>query len=234
VKRMLLFAALAASAALVASGAATAKTKTTECKGFKICVPVAGPWVLAQGRAETNWNLACPKNFVIGGLDAELTNPALDLVFRAILGSPVSAGISTSSSAVFLGRLVSGRDPAASFRPHIGCLPTQKSGSPRIPTVHHKLYAPHHPAVLRTSFLPVRAGATGHFTRSCPRREHLVTSTVAIGFYTKQPPSRALAQGVHITHRTSGGNVTVTTTGGEQVQGSHALVQLDLLCAGHK
>jgi hypothetical protein len=233
-KRMLLCAALAAAAAVAVSGAAAAKTKTNECKGFKVCVPIAGPWVLAQGRIETNWQLACPKNFVIGGLDAELTNPELDLAFRAILGSPVSAGISTSSSAVFLGRLVSGRDPAASFRPHIGCLPTQKSGAPRIPTVHHKFYSPHHPAVLRTSFLPVRAGATGRFTRSCLRREHLVSSTVAIGFYTKQPPSRALAQAVRITRRTSGGNVTVTTTGGEQVQGARALVQLDLLCAGRK
>ena len=46
-----------------------------------------------------------------GGTDAELTNRALDVVFRATLGSPVNPGISTSKSAVFLGRLVPYKGP---------------------------------------------------------------------------------------------------------------------------
>ncbi len=78
VRRLLLVAAVA-SAALVAAGSAGAATH--ECNGFQTCVPVAGPWVLATGRAETQWQLACPKGYVVGGIDAELTTRALDVVF---------------------------------------------------------------------------------------------------------------------------------------------------------
>ena len=104
-RRLLLLAAVVAGA-LAAAGTAGA---TRECNGLQVCVPVAGPWVMTPGRAETQWQLACPKKFIVGGLDAELTSRALDLAFRATLGSPVNPGITTSTAAVFLGRLVAGR-----------------------------------------------------------------------------------------------------------------------------
>jgi hypothetical protein len=226
VRRLLLFAAVA-SAALVAAGAAGA---TRECNGFQVCVPVAGPWVLAPGRAETQWQLACPKGFIVGGLDAEVTTRALDLAFRATLGSPVNPGISTSTAAVFLGRLVAGHNPAASFRPHVGCIPSS-GGGPRVPTAHH-VYPPGRPTVLRASALAVRAGATRHVTRACRAGERLVRSSHAIGFRTKTPPSRALARAVHVTRATAHGRVTVTIRGGAAARGVRAVVQLDLLCAG--
>jgi hypothetical protein len=225
---LLLLAAIAAAAALVAAGTAGA---TRECNGFQVCVPVAGPWVLAPGRAETHWQLSCPKNFIVGGTDAELTSRALDVVFRATLGSPVNPGVSTSTAAVFLGRLAVGRDPAASFRPHIGCIPASGGGQ-RIPTVHHRVYPPGRPTVVRAKALAVHADATRRFTRSCRSGERLVTATDAIGFYAKQPPSRTVARAVHVTFRKAGGRVTVTIRGGAQVRGVHAVVQLDLVCAG--
>jgi hypothetical protein len=227
VRRLLLLAAVAC-AALAAAGTAGA---TRECNGFQVCVPVAGPWVLAPGRAETNWQLACPKRFVVGGLDAELTSRALDVVFRATLGSPVNPGVSTSTAAVFLGRLAAGRDPAASFRPHIGCIPSSGGGG-RVPTAYHKVFPPGRPTVLHASALRVRAGATRRVTRVCRSGERLVTSTEAIGFYTRQPPSRAVARAVYVTSRTKHGRVTVTIRGSAQVRGVRAVVQLDLLCAG--
>lgn len=226
-RRLLLLAATAV-AALSAAGTASA---TRECKGFQVCVPVAGPWVLAPGRAETHWQLACPKKFVVGGLDAELTTRALDLAFRATLGSPVNPGISTSTAAVFLGRLVSGRDPAASFRPHIGCIPASGGGQ-RVPTVHHIVYPPGQPTVLRASVLAVRAGGSRRFTRTCRAGERLVTSSEAIGFYTTRPPSAKLARSVRVKQRTARGRVSVTVRGGRNVRGVRAVVQLDLLCAG--
>ena len=190
-RRLLLIAAVA-SAALVAAGSAGAATR--ECNGFQTCVPVAGPWVLATGRAETQWQLACPKGYVVGGTDAELTTRALDVVFRATLGSPVNPGISTSRTAVFLGRLAAGRDPAASFRPHIGCIPGAGGGQ-RVPTAVHKVYPPGHPTVLRATTLKVAAGATRHVTAGCHAGERLVTSSQAIAFRSKQPPSLTAARG---------------------------------------
>lgn len=227
-RRLLLLLAPAAVIALVAASAAGA---TRECKGLQVCVRVAGPWVLTPGPAETHWQLSCPKRFLVGGLDAELTRRAIDLSFEAKLGSPVNPGISTSTAAVFLGRLVFGRDPAASFRPHIGCIPSQRSGS-RVPTAVHKVHPPGKPATLRVSALAVRAGATRHVIRACHAGERIVASTEAIGFYAKRPPSRALARAVHARLTTGHGRATVTIHGGAAVRGVHAVVQLDLLCAG--
>ena len=226
-RRLLLLGAVV-GAALVAAGSASA---TRECNGFQVCVPVAGPWVLAPGRAETQWQLSCPQRFVVGGLDAELTTRALDLVFRATLGSPVNPGISTSTAAVFLGRLVAGSDPAASFRPHIGCIPAAGGGQ-RVPTALRKVYPPGKPTVVRASALAVRAGGTRHVTRACRAGEKLVTASSAIGFYTTQAPSRALAGAVHVTRTTAGGHVAVTIQGRAALSGVRAVVQLDLLCAG--
>lgn len=226
--RRLLLLLAAASAALVAAGTAGA---TRECKGLQVCVPVAGPWVLTPGPTETHWQLSCPKRFVVGGLDAELTTRGIDLAFRATLGSPVNPGVSTSTAAVFLGRLVIGHDPAASFRPHIGCIPSQTSGE-RVPTVHHKVYPPGKPTVLRVSALAVRAGATRRVTRACRAGERLLSSTEAIGFYAKRPPSRTLARAVHARLIATGRRVTATIRGGAPVRHVHAVVQLDLLCAG--
>ena len=79
-----LLAALAVAAAVLVLAAPAGAAR--ECNGFQVCVPVAGPWVLSTSRTETQYQLACPKRFVVGGLDAELTNPAIDLVFRATLG----------------------------------------------------------------------------------------------------------------------------------------------------
>lgn len=227
-RRLLLLLPLAALVALVAAGTAGA---TRECKGLQVCVRVAGPWVLTPGPAETHWQLSCPKHFVVGGLDAELTTRAIDLAFEATVGSPVNPGISTSKAAVFLGRLVVGRDPAASFRPHIGCIPSRTSGS-RVPTVHHRVYPPGKPASLRVSALAVHAGATRRITRACRAGERIVSSSEAIGFYAKQPPSGALAHAVHARLRTAHNRATVTIRGGAPLRGAHAVVQLELLCAG--
>lgn len=227
-RRLLLLAAVTA-AALVA--AATAGGATRECNGFPQCVPVAGPWVLAPGRAESQWQLACPKGFVVGGTDAELTTRALDVVFRATLGSPVNPGISTSRTAVFLGRLVAGRNPAASFRPHIGCVPGSGAGQ-RVPTAVHKVYPPGHPTVLRATTLKVAAGETRHITASCRAGERLVTSSDAIAYRSKRPPSLAAARAVHVQRKTHGRRVTAAIRGDLDVLGARAVVQLDLLCAG--
>jgi hypothetical protein len=229
VRRLLVFTVLAA-AVLTAADTAGART-TRECNGFPRCVPVAGPWVLSTGRVETEWELACPKGFVIGGTDAELTNRALDVAFRATLGSPVNPGISTSRTAVFLGRLVAGRDPAASFRPHVGCIPSGGGGA-RVPTVHHTVYPPGHPTVLRATTLRVAAGATRRVTAACRAGERLVTSSDAIGFRSKQPPSLTAAGAVHVQRNSHGRRVTATIRGDSSVAGTRAVVQLDLLCAG--
>ena len=153
-RRLALLAAAASAAALAAAGSAGAATH--ECDGLQVCVAVAGPWVLATSTTETQYQLACPHNFVVAGLDAELTSHALDVVFRANLGSPVNPGISTTTSAVFLGSLSAGHDPAATFRPHIGCIPAAGGGQ-RVPTAV-RVYPPGRPTTRRVTEIAARAG----------------------------------------------------------------------------
>jgi hypothetical protein len=216
---------LAAAAAAVLAAAAPAGA-ANECRGLQVCVPVAGPWVLAATRVETQYELTCPRGYVVGGLDAELTNRALDLVFRATLGSPVNPGISTTNAAVFLARLTAGRDATASFRPHVGCIPSSGSGA-RVPTA----YAPGRPTVRRVTEIPLRR-ATSHVVRGCATGEHLVASSHAIGFYTAAPPVLALASDVHVTRSVRRGRVALTIRAGSLARAVRSVVQLDLVCAG--
>jgi hypothetical protein len=225
--RALLAAGAAAGAALVI---ATPAGATRECNGFQICVPVAGPWVLSTARTETQYQLACPKRFVVGGLDAELTNPAIDLVFRATLGSPVNPGISTSTAAVFLGRLALGHDPKASFKPHIGCVPSTGSGS-RVPTAV-QIFRPGSPTVRRVTEIRALAGSTRRVVSTCRAGERLVAATHAVGFYTALPPGLALATAVHVESVAAHGRVVTVVRSGKPVRGVRAVVQLDLVCAG--
>lgn len=227
IRALLAACATAAAAVLVLAAPAGA---ARECNGFQVCVPVAGPWVLSTSRAETQYQLACPKRFVVGGLDAELTNPAIDLVFRATLGSPVNPGISTSTTAVFLARLTAGHDPKATFKPFIGCVPSSGSGS-RVPT-SVQIFQPGSPTVRRVTEIPARAGGTSRVVSTCRTGERLVASSHAVGFYTALPPGLALAGAVHVQSATAHGHVTLVVRAGSAVRGVRAVVQLDLVCAG--
>ena len=116
-KRALVLALVCAAAAVAVSSAGA----TNECRGLKVCVPVVGPWVVTAG-AQVSFELSCPRRFVVAGLDAELSRPGVDVTFRGSLGTPVNPGITTSRSAEFLARLIAS-GAAATFRPHIGCVP---------------------------------------------------------------------------------------------------------------
>lgn len=218
-RRLLLTTLALGAAATIGAGAARA---TNECRGLMVCVPVAGPWVLAGSSAQVQYQLSCPKNFIVAGLDAELSVRGIDVGFVGALGSPVNPGITTTREAVFLGRLVRGRAAAASFRPHIGCVPAQGGGE-RAPTAYHA-YAPGKPLDRRV--LQFAASRNRTVTARCPAGERLAGSTHAIGFFGALPPTAAAARAVHVTRRTQAGAVTLVIR-------SHvpAVVQLSLLCA---
>jgi len=221
--------ALAASvvaAASVAGAFAGGAGATNECRGLQVCVPVAGPWVATAAGLETRYALACPKRFIVGGLDAELTRRSLDVAFRGALGSPVNPGVTTSSTAVFVGRLLGGGSPAA-FRPHIGCIPASGGGS-RFPTVHH-VFPPSQPLAPTIAQIPVRPGVHRYVER-CGARKTLVGATHAVGLYTQSAPTVAQLRSVSVAQRIAGGSVHVTVRSGA-LQGAGATVQVDLDCA---
>jgi hypothetical protein len=225
VRRLPVLAAAAAVCAIAASPAGA----TNECKGLQACVPVAGPWVLAGGGSEVEFQLACPKGYTVGGLDAELSTPALQVEFRGELGSPVNPGTTTANSAVFLGVLLRGRDAAATFRPHIGCIPGGGGGQ-RVPTAYD-VYPPSRPAAPKMLELAVHAGTSKHVA-VCPPGQQLGGATYAITFDTPAPPTLALATSVHVTQTIRKGRVHLAVHAGPAVKGHVVMVQVDLVCAG--
>src|SRR5262249_54416694 len=87
VRRALIVAFVAAvAAAALSAGPAGAMD---ECNGLRVCLPVDGPWVVADARG-ADWELSCPlPGYVIGGTDARVATRDVDVSFRAEIGSPI-------------------------------------------------------------------------------------------------------------------------------------------------
>ena len=234
---MRVVAVLGVVAVALAAATAQAATATHECDGLQICAPVAGPWVVAPtgtaaGRP-VEYQLDCPRGYIVGGLDAELTSTAIDLSFTGTLGSPVNPGITTARSAVFTGTYV-GLDTrsAASFRPHIGCIPARGGGG-RVPTSASAIVRPGHPTIRRVHTVRVPVG-TSRVTSACASGERLVAASHAVGFYTQAPPGNRLVAAVQTRAAVVGSGTVVTVRTGRAVSGVRAVVQVGVVCAGGK
>ena len=213
--------ALACCAFVAATGEST--SAANECRSLPVCVPVAGPWVLT-GTNEVAFQLACPRKFVVGGLDADISEQGVNVEFRGRLGAPVNPGITTTTSAVFLGRLLRAGNRVPSFRPWIGCIPG--GGGQRAPTSVRSQPAP----ALRTTQLDVLPGIQ-RFVVHCPAKQRLASATHAIAFYLPAPPSAQLAGSVAVAQAVRGDKVYLTVRGAPELHGIRAIVQVDLLCA---
>jgi hypothetical protein len=234
VRRLAVLIALAGSALAVGVAPAGA---TNECRGLTVCVPVVGPWVVvptAAGvpRPHVEYQLSCPKGFIVGGLDAELTDRAIDLGFLGALGAPVNPGITTTRDAVFVASYVGGAARAPSFRPHIGCMPSSGGGG-RIP-VARVVFPPGKPTIRRVRNEPLRSGGVQRVAQGCAAGERLVSAAHAIGFYTTAPPNAALVSNVTAAQTVRGGRVVVAVRSGTALLGVRAVVQVEAVCAGGK
>jgi hypothetical protein len=204
-----------------------------ECDGLIVCVPVAGPWVVlpassGETRARVEYQLACPRGHVVGGLDARLSVRGIDVSFLGRLGSPVNPGITTSGSAVFVATYVGQSDRAPTFRPFIGCVPGSGGGG-RVPT-SVTAFRPGQPVTRRVKTVRVRPGATTVVQR-CASGERLVGGSHAFAFATRTPPSASLAGSVSGSQQIGSGSVTVRVRGDAELASVRTLVQVHALCA---
>ena len=93
-----------ALAALAGAGGASA---ANECKGLQTCLPITGPWVVipapARGAASTTvWEMRCPlRGYIVAGIDARVSDRAIDVSIRGENGAPVSPGVTTGRAVVF-------------------------------------------------------------------------------------------------------------------------------------
>jgi hypothetical protein len=220
---------LAAAATLAAPPAGSAN----ECDGLQVCIPIAGPWVVVPtaagaSRPQASWQLTCPRGFIVGGLDARLSQRAIDLSFLGMLGSPVNPGITTSRSVTFLGSYVGTSPRSPSFKPFVGCMPAQGGGS-RVPTAV-SAFEPGTPTSRRSTTVRVRPG-NATVTVGCRAGERLVGASHAFGFFTRTPPGASLVSSVGGTRAVRGGKVVVDVRGDAEVGGVRAVVQVQAVCA---
>jgi hypothetical protein len=210
---------------------------TNECRGLQVCVRVAGPWVIvpAPGRAlprpHVEYQLSCPRGFIAGGLDAELTDRAIDLVFLGKLGSPIGPGVSTSRTVVFVATYAGTGSSATSFRPHLGCLPSAGGGSGPVPYRVSAPVPPGDPTIRRARTVRLGPGAT-RVRQGCGAGELLVSGWHAVAFWTARPPDTTLIASVNATRSLRGGRVTVVARAGVAVRGVRAVIQVGAVCGG--
>jgi hypothetical protein len=233
VRRIFLLALLTTG---VVGAAAQPARATNECRGLQVCVRVAGPWVVVPAarsvpRAKVEFQLSCPRGFVVGGLDAELSDRALDLTFVGKLGSPVNPGVTTSRAAVFNAMYSGAPGRASSFRPHLGCIPSAGGGSGPVPYKLSAAFPPGEPTIRRVNNVRLRPLRT-HATRACAGGERLISGWHAVGFYTRSAPTPSLLASVLAVRSFRAGRVDVQAQVGTAVSGVRAILQVGAVCGG--
>jgi hypothetical protein len=171
------------------------------------------------------YQLTCPRRFIVGGMDAELTDPSIDVAFLGTSGAPVSPGVSTSRSVVFVASYVGDRPSAPTFRPHIGCIPATGGGT-RTPTGVRKVTPPGHPTTRRVVTGRVRGQST--FDATCRADEEMVGWYSAKGFATAAPPTAAVIASLNTKTTVGKRSVSVLARAGR----GQGIVQVGAICAG--
>jgi hypothetical protein len=227
VRKLLVIAALCA----LTAGSAPAQA-ADECDGLMVCVPVAGPWVVVPvgstvPRPRVEYQLTCPRGYIVGGLDTRLSDRGIDVSFVGKLGSPVNPGITTSRSVVFVASYVGATARAPSFRPFIGCMPS--SGGGRIPTAVG-VVKPGDPTIRRVRTVRIRPGART-VASACRAREVLVGASHAFGFRTSRPPSASVIGTVSGSRTLRGNRILVSVRGDAELGTIRAVVQIHAVCS---
>lgn len=230
------FGALLAVAAALAVLAAPSAVAADECRGLPVCIPVAGPWVVVPAGdssdryPQRSWRMKCPAGSIVGGVDARLTNRAIDISFSGLLGSPVNPGVTTTDEVVFTGTYTGRASRPAGFRPFIGCIPT--AGGGRIPTAVSAPAAvkPGRPTVLRVKTVSITGTFSG-VMQACARGERLVSSSHAVAFRSGREPARAQLAGVRSTLVTNGDRLVASVTLTGAARGKPAKLQVQAVCS---
>ena len=229
-KRLAMLLVMAAAVLVFGAGSAEA---ARECEGLMVCVPVAGPWVVVPTggsvpRPQVEYQLSCPRGYIVGGTDAELSHRAIDVNFLGRLGSPVNPGITTARAGVFVGMYVGATARGPTFRPHIGCMPATGGGG-RVPT-SATAFQPGEPTVRHVRTVRVRPGSATVVAR-CAARERLVGVAHAFGFFMRRPPDASLVSSLSGTRSVRGDSVSVRVSGDAELNGVRAVVQVQAVCS---
>ena len=216
-----------ALAALVAGPALGAD----ECDGLRVCLPVAGPWVVVPAGG-VDYELSCPLvGYIIGGIDARVATRDVDVSFRGEPGSPVGPGVTTRRSAVFHAERARVGGGASSFQPFIGCIPTSGGGGRALTGFAARRAGIKPTQPFRSVVVNARLQTRSKTVRVvCPAGSRLVGSTSAAAFREPVQPSGTQLGSVSVRHVVVDGAVVARVTATEAA-GPRAEVQVRAICA---
>ena len=218
--RRLLLVTIAALAACCAGffGATDARA-ANECRGLQVCLPVPGPWVAipapARGGVSTVvWQLQCPlRGYIVAGVDARVSDRAVDVSIRGENGSPVSPGVTTGRDVVFTAIYTGGAAKATAFQPFVGCIPTSGGGGRGETAVKRaSAFAPSKPIDRRVTRRRLVSGGSVRIVGRCPAGARLLGAEHAWAFRTDAEPGETLLSAVRVARTSSGRTVTATAT----------------------
>jgi hypothetical protein len=234
--RLALLVLLLTTVGLTGVGSAVA---ADECKGLQTCLPVPGPWVAipapAGGAASTVvWEMRCPlKGYIVAGVDARVSDRAIDISIRGENGAPVSPGVTTGREVLFTAVYAGGAPRPTSFQPFIGCIPTSGGGG-RGETAYRR----------QAAYVPVKAidrrvvrkrlvpGASVRVVGGCPAGTRLLGSSSSYGFRTEAQPGLTLLRAVTVRRVVTGRRVVAVASLAPRVPQSVAVdFQLHSLCS---
>ena len=232
-KRIVLAAVIVLAGLAATAGPAGA---TNECKGLQVCVRVPGPWVVVPAvrgtpRVPVQYQLACPRGFTVGGLDAELSIRAIDIDFSGLLGSPVNPGVTTSQAALFRAVYTGTAVATPAFRPHLGCIPVAGGGGGPVPFRAPDVFPPGQPTVRRVHNVRLHLGVT-RAVAACVSGERLISGWHALAFGTAKAPDAGLVSSVSAARSIRGNRVVVRVRANSAVGGTPAVVQVGAVCGG--
>lgn len=225
---------VALSAVLIAAFAGIAVESAgaaDECKGLRVCLPLAGPWV-AVPAGGVDYELACPlSGYIVAGTDARVATRDVDVSFRGESGSPVGPGVTTSRSVVFQAlRSRAGTGPS-SFKPFIGCIPTRGGGGRALTSVSAMSPGVKPGQPVRSVVVTGRVRSRAFVLRVvCPSGSRLVGSTHAVAFRQRLSPSDAMLGAVRVNRAVVDG-VLIARVTATSAAGPRAEVQVRALCA---
>src|SRR5205085_1130211 len=104
----------------------------------------------------------------------------------ATSGAPVSPGVTTSRTLVFVASYTGRKAAPQTFRPHIGCIPANGGGQ-RTPT---GVVPPGSPTLRRV--VTARVAGNRRIVVACRENERLVNWYASRGFATSAPPAPGL------------------------------------------
>ena len=233
--RVASFVLVAFAASLGSPGPAGA---ANECRGLQTCLPVPGPWVaipapVRDASSTTVWQLRCPlPGYIVAGIDAQVTDRAVDVSIRGENGAPVSPGVTTGREVLFTAVYTGGGARATAFRPFLGCIPTSGGGGRGETSVRQTAaFTPAKPLDRRVTERRLVSGATTRVVGRCPAGARLLGSDHAFGFRTGEEPGSTLLRAVRVRRSVAGRIVTAVGSVQPAVPASlRVLLQVHALC----